>query len=84
MEGYPERIDSKFRYVLLAAHRAEQLMKGATPKDEKPGKPTTLGMKEIREDRVEWEYGLPPEPEPTEEEGEGEEAEAAAEADDEG
>ena len=32
----PEQIDSKFRFVLLAAHRAEQMMRGARPRvDEK-------------------------------------------------
>ena len=78
MQDYPDRIDSKFRYVLLASHRAEQLMKGATPKEEGPPiKPTTLGMSEIRDDLVEWDYGLPPEPEPVEDD----EALEAAEGD---
>ncbi len=29
MEGLPEGIDSKFRYVLLVSKRAEQLIQGA-------------------------------------------------------
>ena len=33
---YPEKIDSKFRYVLLASQRAEQMMRGAVSKLEKP------------------------------------------------
>ncbi|MGH9423413.1 MAG: DNA-directed RNA polymerase subunit omega, partial [Thermoanaerobaculia bacterium] len=32
MEGLPEGIDSKFRYVLLVAKRAEQLVQGSAPK----------------------------------------------------
>ena len=32
MEGLPEGIDSKFRYVLLVSKRAEQLIQGAAPK----------------------------------------------------
>ena len=34
MENIPQRIDSKFRFVLLAASRAEQLMRGAPAKVE--------------------------------------------------
>lgn len=63
MRGLPEKIDSKFRYVLLAANRAEQLMHGAAPKVD-PGKrkTTRVAMDEIMDDIVQWEYGLPPEP----------------------
>ena len=32
MEKLPEKIDSKFRFVLLAAERAERMMRGAKPK----------------------------------------------------
>ena len=69
MHDIPEKIDSKFRYVLLAATRAEQLMLGAQPKQDKPTKHTTAGMAEILEELVEWEYGPRPEPvvEPSEE-----------------
>ena len=57
----PERIDSKFRFVLLAAHRAEQMVRGARPKVEGgPRKPTRSAMAEIEEDRVNWDYGPPP------------------------
>jgi len=30
--SYEERIDSKFRYVIIASKRAKQLLKGAKPK----------------------------------------------------
>lgn len=51
-------VDSRFRYVLLAAHRAEQLMRGAQPKSgEAKGKPTRVAMGEIQDGAVEWGYG---------------------------
>jgi DNA-directed RNA polymerase omega subunit len=60
----PEKIDSKFRFVLLAAHRAEQMVRGARPKLEGAArKPTRSAMAEILEDRVNWDYGPPPAPE---------------------
>lgn len=61
-EKFPDRIDSKFRYVLVAAGRAEQLMRGARSKVEMPGrKPTTVAMSETTQDLVEWGYGPSPE-----------------------
>lgn len=58
MARFPERIDSKFRYVLLAAQRAEQMMQGSRPKVELPKhKPSKVAMKEIADDAVEWDYG---------------------------
>jgi DNA-directed RNA polymerase omega subunit len=74
MQVYPEKIDSKFRFVLLAATRAEQMMHGAKAKAEAPGgKPCRVAMKEIRQDAVEWGYG-PAEPEVVGEEASAEEA----------
>ena len=61
-------IDSKFRRVLVAAHRAEQIMKGARPKVEAAKrKPTRVAMEEVDRSLVEWGYGPPPQPEPAEE-----------------
>ena len=85
-----ESMDSKFRYVLLVAQRAEQLMRGARAKLDLPGvKATTVAREEIDRSLVEWDYGPAPEPElaalPEEGEGvaapaeEGAEAEPAAE-----
>ena len=75
----PTRIDSTFRYVLLSARRAEQLMRGARPKLEGgPPKPTRVALREISEDVVEWNYGPPPAP-PAPVEGEGESESATAE-----
>ena len=83
MVDYPEKIDSKFRYVLLAAHRAEQIMRGSQHKLPQEGvKNTTAAMEEITADVVEWDYGpaeeLPPEEELIPEESSA--AEAAGEA----
>lgn len=64
MSQIPERIDSKYRYVLLASKRAEQLVEGALPKGQSvPGKPTRVAMSEISGDLVEWDYGPAEEPE---------------------
>ncbi len=68
MDSIPERIDSKFRFVLLAAQRAEQMMLGAPARVELPGrKPSRVGMEEIATDSIEWDYGPAPEPEIDEE-----------------
>ena len=57
-------IDSKFRRVLVAAHRAEQLMKGARAKVESSKrKPTRVAMEEVDRSLVDWGYGPPPAPE---------------------
>lgn len=77
MERLPERIDSTFRYVLISARRAEQLMMRAAPKIDVPGKPTRVAMQEIDRDLVAWDYGPPPQP--VEEQAEGEIAEDAEE-----
>lgn len=58
MRDLPEKIDSKFRYVLLSAHRAEQMMRGAQPRMEAENrKVTTIAMDEIMGDSVSWDYG---------------------------
>ncbi len=63
MQEIPEKIDSKFRFVLLAANRAEQLLRGALPKrDHGPVKKTRAAMDEIFEETIEWDYGPAAEP----------------------
>lgn len=70
MERMPEKIDSKFRYVLVAARRAEQLMQGARPRVDLPGaKYTRIAMTEIQQNLVDWDYGPPPESKPEVAEG---------------
>ncbi len=84
MQQIPEKIDSKFRFVLLASRRAEQIMRGAQPKVAKPGaKPTRVAVEEIFSEAVGWDYGPAEvvEEAPAEESAEaaGDEAKAAAE-----
>lgn len=58
MVHIPEKIDSKYRFVLLASKRAEQIVEGAAPKEEAPpSKATRLGMSEISDSLIEWGYG---------------------------
>ena len=67
-ERAPNRVDSKFRFVLVSAQRAEQLMRGARAKVEVAGrqKPTKVAMQEISSDLVDWDYGPAPAPAPSE------------------
>lgn len=65
MEGLPEGVDSRFRYVLLVAKRAEQLIHGAQAKlKTKHAKPTRVAMDEIDKDQIKWQL-TPPVEEPT-------------------
>ncbi len=60
----PDRVDSKFRYVLLAARRAEQLMRGAPPKVHlATQKPTRIAVEELNRNLLDW-HRLADEPEP--------------------
>ena len=80
MERIPDKIDSKFRFVLLAAERAEQMLRGAKPKiDMGEVKSTRVAMMEISNDLVEWDYGPAPEAEAVSEIEEEAAPEAAAE-----
>jgi DNA-directed RNA polymerase omega subunit len=64
MEEKTPQIDSKFRQVLVAAHRAEQIMRGARPKVEAgKRKPTRIAMEELNQNLIEWDYGPAPQPE---------------------
>ena len=65
MEGLPEGVDSRFRYVLLVSKRAEQLIQGSSPKmKSKHAKPTRVAMEEIDRNQVKWQLTAPVE-EPT-------------------
>ena len=64
MEGLPEGVDSKFRYVLLVSKRAEQLIQGSSPKlKSRHAKPTRVAMEEIARDQVKWQLTAPVEEE---------------------
>jgi len=75
MDSTKPIVDSKFRRVLVAAHRAEQIIRGARPKVEVgKRKPTRVAMEELEHQLVEWGYGPAPQPEPQEAAAETEEA----------
>jgi DNA-directed RNA polymerase subunit K/omega len=60
MEGLPEGVDSKFRYVLLVSKRAEQLIQGAQPKTKpRHAKPTRIAMDEVAVNAVKWQLTAP-------------------------
>ena len=60
MEGLPEGVDSRFRYVLLVSKRAEQLIQGAQAKlKTKHAKPTRVAMEEIEKNQIKWQLTAP-------------------------
>ncbi|HEV7240381.1 MAG TPA: DNA-directed RNA polymerase subunit omega [Thermoanaerobaculia bacterium] len=60
MEGLPDGVDSKFRYVLLVSKRAEQLIQGAQPKTKpRHAKPTRIAMEEVERNAVKWQLTAP-------------------------
>ena len=60
MEGLPEGVDSKFRYVLLVSKRAEQLIQGGQPKAKsRHAKPTRIAMEEIEKNAIKWQFTAP-------------------------
>jgi DNA-directed RNA polymerase subunit K/omega len=64
MEGLPEGIDSRFRYVLLVSKRAEQLIQGSNPKiKSRHAKPTRVAMEEVGRNQVKWQLSPPVEEE---------------------
>jgi DNA-directed RNA polymerase subunit K/omega len=61
-QGEAKKPDSKFRFVLLAAQRAEDMINGARAKIDQSGlRATRLAMREIHEGYVDWGYGAAPE-----------------------
>ena len=67
LDNVLEQYDSKFRFVLLASSRAEQLVRGARPKLEGSSrKSTRIAMEELKEGMVGWGYGPAPGSELTE------------------
>lgn len=60
MEGLPEGVESRFRYVLLVAKRAEQIIKGSPAKlKSKHAKPTRIAMEELSKGLVKWNLAPP-------------------------
>jgi DNA-directed RNA polymerase subunit omega len=62
----PKDVDSKFRFITVAAQRAKQLQNGAKPRVElKSRKPTRVAMQEVLANAVSWEVraaDVPPPP----------------------
>jgi DNA-directed RNA polymerase omega subunit len=62
----PKEVDSKFRFITVAAQRAKQLQNGAKPRVElKSRKPTRVAMQEVLANAVSWEVrpaDVPPPP----------------------
>jgi DNA-directed RNA polymerase subunit omega len=57
----PKDVDSKFRFITVAAQRAKQIQNGAKPRVEaRSRKPTRVAMQEVLANAVSWE--LLPEP----------------------
>ena len=58
----PENLDNKYRFVMLAALRAEQLQCGAVPRvDSESLKTTVVALQEVAEGLVETWDGTQPE-----------------------
>jgi DNA-directed RNA polymerase omega subunit len=65
MEGLPEGVDSRFRYVLLVSKRAEQLIQGSQAKvKSRHAKPTRIAMDEVAANSIRWQLEPPPEEQP--------------------
>jgi DNA-directed RNA polymerase omega subunit len=57
MRDLPESVDSKYRFITIAAKRCEQLQKGARAKIKTSGmtKLTTVAMEEVLDDLIPFE-----------------------------
>jgi len=54
----PKEVDSKFRFITVAAQRAKQLQNGAKPRVEtRSRKATRLAMQEVLANAISWEVG---------------------------
>ena len=52
----PKDVDSKFRFITVAAQRAKQVQNGAKPRVEsKTRKPTRIAIEEVLANAVSWE-----------------------------
>lgn len=52
----PKDVDSKFRFITVAAQRAKQLQNGAKPRVEtRSRKPTRIAMQEVLAGAISWE-----------------------------
>ncbi len=52
----PKEVDSKFRFITVAAQRAKQIQNGAKPRVEsKTRKPTRVAIAEVMANAISWE-----------------------------
>ena len=55
----PERVGSKYRFIMIAAERAKQLQNNAKPKIKtRSTKPAYIAIKELEQDLIDFE--IPP------------------------
>ena len=53
----PRDLDSKFRFITVAAQRAKQIQNGAKPRvDCRSRKPTRIAMHEVLANAISWEF----------------------------
>jgi DNA-directed RNA polymerase subunit omega len=65
----PKDVDSKFRFIVVAAQRSKQIQQGAKARvDVKTRKPTRVAMQEVLHNAVSWEIVDPEAPAPVAEE----------------
>jgi DNA-directed RNA polymerase omega subunit len=63
MQKIPEKIGSKYRFIIVAAERAKQLQNNAKPKIRtRSTKPAFIAMKELELDLLSFEMPPPVEP----------------------
>ena len=56
MQKIPERIGSKYRFIIIAAERAKQLQNNAKPKIKtRSTKPAYIAMRELEADLINFE-----------------------------
>jgi DNA-directed RNA polymerase subunit omega len=56
----PKEVDSKFRFITVAAQRAKQVQAGAKPRvDSRSRKPTRIAMQEVLAQAVSWDMEDP-------------------------
>jgi DNA-directed RNA polymerase subunit omega len=52
----PKDVDSKFRFITVAAQRAKQIQNGAKPRvDARTRKPTRVAIEEVLANAISWE-----------------------------
>ena len=59
----PKDVDSKFRFITVAAQRSKQIQNGAKPRVEtRSRKSTRIAMQEVLANAISWEVGEAPAP----------------------